>query len=413
MCVYQVSSQMASIKSGKLLFDKIQLFQSSVCHHKYDPITSSLELSETGLYWFHLSIGVPAYTKANCTINGLSNTIGIIKDNTAYTDDQVTVDGLSWVSKGIKLSVFTSYNLFNSNSSVGETAWIWLRLDTVMQQVVAFYVVKTSAEETLSDGLQLTYDQVIINEGNGWNQSFNMFVAPVSGNYFVSFGIASPSKTSSCLKLVKNPSTTNIVSVKISCIKETSAHNGVEIARAAIMIYLNVNDSLASFVVTNSVFYNGNGTSGYTYLQSFLYNPSNGSKIAWSVLRKMTDFFGPVDPMQFDFVQVNNGNPWKTSSYNVIIPKMGLYLVDLSTNLCGFYGSFNENVQVMLNNSSIIESKLNTTVLGDCITRSRAVMIQLYAGDVLRVRVPTNRSYYYSSNNGHHAFTGFLLYNTN
>lgn len=84
------------------------------------------------------------------------STIGVIKNNTAYQDDEVTTDYLSWELGGTTLSVVTNYNLYSSHS-LSETAWLYSRLDSVMQQLVAFYVVKTSAVVDVSQKWLMTY----------------------------------------------------------------------------------------------------------------------------------------------------------------------------------------------------------------------------------------------------------------
>ena len=63
---------------------------------KYDIATSTLTTFKTSLYWLHLSAGIPAGKQANYKINGLDLIVDILKNKTAYSDDQVTLDGLAW-----------------------------------------------------------------------------------------------------------------------------------------------------------------------------------------------------------------------------------------------------------------------------------------------------------------------------
>ena len=58
-----------------------------------------------------------------------------------------------------------------------------------MKQLVACYAGDKNASGILADGNQMTYDKVIVNEGNGWNSNLSAFKAPVSGYYFLSVGI--------------------------------------------------------------------------------------------------------------------------------------------------------------------------------------------------------------------------------
>ena len=395
-----------------MIFDKVNLYQP-LPNETYDAITSSLTIFQTGLYWFHLSAGIPANTKAGCTIVGLNNKIGVVKDNTAYQNDQVTSDGLSWITSGTKLSVVTNYSLFSS-SSVGETAWLWFRLDTVMQQLVAFCVVKIAAQSISVAGghpVQMTYDTVIVNEGNGWSINTNTFVAPKTGYYFISFGVVALSAKKSCLKLALTSDTSN--NFESNCILETSVHNGSEIARAAVLLSLSANTAISCYIFPYTEFnYNGAGSTSYVYMQGFLYNPSAGPKVAWSVVRKLGNFQGPLDPIQFDTIYVNEGNPWNNASNMITISSSGLYVIDLTTYLTGYTGNGNENLQVFMNNNPVVVISLNSVGLNDGLTRSRSILIKLIIGDRLRVVAPTSGSYYLSNFAGVHVFTGFLLYST-
>ena len=401
---YQVSSQVALIPNSQLSFNNLKLIRSSP-KENYNIATSTFTILKTGLYWFHLSAGIPAGKQANYKINGLDYIIGILKNNTAYSDDQVTVDGLAWVRSGATLNVSTDNDLFSSQYE--ETSWSWFRLDDAMKHLVAFYVSNINKSGSLAEGNLMTYDKVIVNDGNGWNSNLNVFNAPVNGFYFLSVGIATIKEKISCVELTVN----NTVVVQKVCIYETK-HNGNELARASKMMLLRTGDIVSCIVRTS--FYFGNASCLYysqVYLQGFLYEPLNEKrKIAWSVSRSLSKIWGAVDYVAFDIVYVNEGNSWNPTTNSARIPQRGVYLIDLSTYLCGAPGNGNENVQVMLNNDVVIQLRLNATGLNDCISRSRSSMLQLQAGDSLRIRIPTHGSCYVSYSKIHHSFTGFLLY---
>ena len=398
--VYQVSSQMTSPPVQKVVFDKVSLFRSEQTEN-YDYLSSTLTVYQSGLYWFHMAAGIPANTQGSFFIVGLNYTIGIIKSNTAYLDEPTSTDGLSWVDSGKTLCISTNYSLYSS-SQYGETTWSWFRLDNIMKQLIAFYVVNTKVTRTLTADVKMSYDKVLVNEGNGWNSALNQFVAPVSGYYFLAYGIGSSRGTSSCLRL-----SVNTVVKLTQCVYEAAIRNGSETSRASTMVSLNAGDIVANYVLAGFTFYSN--SLSHIYIQGFLYHPSNDVRTAWSVACSLPDFFGPADPLVFNVIYVNEGNTWNASSNTATVLQAGIFLIDITTYLCGMYGNRQENVQIVLNNNTLIQLKLNTTGWNDCISRSRSFLLQLNVGDSLHIRIPTAGSFYVSNYYLLHAFTGFLL----
>ena len=401
LCAHQVTNQKTSIAPGNILFDKIYVHRSVNCEQSYDLAKSTLTILEDGLYWFHFSAGIPAHIKTNCTIYGLYN-ISIIKDNTTYQDDQVATDGIALIPGNTTMSVVTDCSLYSS-SSVGETSWLWFKLDTATETSFAFYVVKENSAVLLSYDDHIHYDSVIIKENNVWDSDLGKFIAPESGYYFISYSSAASPGTNICFDLIKNNDFGSPLAA--SCANETSSyHNGVAIGRVAVMVYLKFEDDICTAIKPKSTY---NVDNGYIYLQGFFYKPTGGAiAVAWSVVRNVPKFCGLPDPIEFDTVYVNESNPWNSLLNKVVIPYGGLYLVVLSTHVC----DGNENMQVMLNNNPIIVIKWNTTGFNGCISRSRPIMIHLKTEDILRVRVPNNESHYLCNNRYFHAFTGFRLY---
>ena len=406
--MHQVTNQNTLIAPGKVFFDKVNVHRTVNCEWSYDIANSTLTIFKEGLYWFHLSAGIPAHTKTIYTINGLSS-ISIVKNNTAYQYDQVATDGIFWISSNTMLSVATNYSLFSS-SLFGETSLLWFRLDTAMEMLDAFYWVITEYPAKGNWNGNIKYYQ-ITNEDDGWPQYSENFLPQSSGNYFLSYSSAALPGTYSCLKLIKNSNYVNPLAT--NCVNETSLHNGVEIGRVAVMVHLEEMSDIQT-IVENNFPYNASIISNdYIYMQGFFYNPTDGTtSVAWSVVRKSPNFCGFSDPIEFDTVYVNDGNPWNSSLNKVFIPYSGLYLVDLSTHVSNNNGNGNENMQVMLNDNPIIQIKMNTTGFNGCISRSRSTMIQLRTKDILRVRVPNNGSHCLCNNRYLYAFTGFRLYST-
>ena len=59
-------------------------------------------------------------------------------------------------------------------------------------------------------------------------------------------------------------------------------------------------------------------------------------------MARTTSYVGPVDPVQFPVVLVNEGNAWQTTSNNVIIPRQGYYFLHIG-------GGINTNREMQMN----------------------------------------------------------------
>ncbi len=130
------------------------------------------------------------------------------------------------------------------------------------------------------------------------------------------------------------------------------------------------------------------------------------------VLRSLPTFYGPQTRVIYDKIFVNVGNAWNSSSNEVIVPMTGVYLIELTAYVGNLpvNGNGNEHVQVMVNeNQPITELQLDTSSFADFITRSRANIVYLNAGDHLTVAIPTSGSLYFSGPEKVHAFNGMLL----
>jgi hypothetical protein len=397
-----------------VLFDNVQVFQLSN-NEQYDTSSGTLSVVQTGLYWFHLSAGVPPFTSVSYNIRGLSPiSIGINKNNTAYGKDQVSTDGIAWVTGGSKLFVTTDYGLL-SNGQVPHTAWLWLRLDVAMQPLVAFYV--TSSQSWTNTNSNVTYDNVLVNEGQGWNSASNAFIAPYQGLYFFSFGIATTSSNIACITLTLN---SGYVCMR-NCVNETTVHNGVEVSRAAVMLSLQQDDVISGKITPSPIslpLLDYGNEQGIMYLQGFLYAPQFTS-VAWSVSQKLY-FVGPLDCVPFATVNVNVGNTWNSTMNTAFIRVSGIYLIDLTSYLCGNASSFysgNAELRVVRNfyinynpNDFIMKLSLYASTWNDwCITRSRSTLVSLNRTHHLNVAALNFNTLYASFGIPHHAFTGFLL----
>jgi hypothetical protein len=185
------------------------------------------------------------------------------------------------------------------------------------------------------------FDRVLLNVGGGWNTTTYAFQAPVAGIYFISFATSSDAVNSALMSIQMNGVT--VGSVCVCDIPGTgSSHNGVQVARGALMLSLSTTD-VVTFKNPDSGIAIRGSPDGLTNAQGFLYNPVFITPVAWSVAKTTPNVFtGPFSYLQFDTVTVNTNSVFNTSSSNIVtIPANGTYLIDLTAFICGNVASAN------------------------------------------------------------------------
>jgi hypothetical protein len=108
--------------------------------------------------------------------------------------DTLSRDDIRWLPTRTQIYV-TSPNNDIADPTVtqlfSKAAWSAFKLDEFMSPLVAFNVYQDSTITTPSSQSQpVPFNNVVVNEGGGWNVTSYTFVAPVSGIYVFSFGTA-------------------------------------------------------------------------------------------------------------------------------------------------------------------------------------------------------------------------------
>ena len=362
----------------------------------YDPVVNKFYVPEKSLYWFQLSVGIPAGSTASYQLNGLTNSVAISSTATMYPKDRLTIDSLQWVEPYTALSVSTNKELYSSRAF--ETSFLGIRLDKILNSCLVAFAVKISEPVTAALGT-VNFNQVLVNEGNAYDTQRNVFTAPADGAYFLTM-------TSRLLLYLKVNNELKLV----ICVCDDIHGSAITPARASVMLSLQKNDVVQ---ITGPTSYSSALDAGSASFQGFLYNPKGGVKVAWSVAKTVSgnNFAGPIDYMPYNIVYTNINSAWKTDSNKVIIPVTGTYVVDLYSYLCGkgWIGDGNSEQNVLLNGQPIIVNKLSPITFNNCVSRSSSTIVYLFEGDELRVKIPTAGGFY-ADDQRMQTFSGFLLH---
>ena len=129
--------------------------------------------------------------------------------------------------------------------------------------------------------------------------------------------------------------------------------------------------------------------------------------------RSHSESHSPLDPLEFDVVDVNEGKVWLSAINTVVIHHPGSYYVHVDAATC-YYGFMKVNIKVNGEVVFWIQFLVETDYAGQ--SRGQSAILRLSRGDVITVSLvdsiknSTTVSCIYSSDTDFYtAFYGFLL----
>ena len=161
--------------SVAVYFDKVKISGSS----RFNSTTMSVDASAASslsLYWMHIAVDSPAFTATQVRLKNADLNIFTNQTSTNVATT-LAMNGVIIVQPGSTIQMIATSNTL-------ATYWSAFRIDNLFCPLVAFRVVRT-IPVTLR--VQITFDIILVNEGNAWNASTNEFIVPYDGIYLFSF----------------------------------------------------------------------------------------------------------------------------------------------------------------------------------------------------------------------------------
>jgi hypothetical protein len=251
----------------------------------------------------------------------------VVSSTTNYPDDVMVTDTIQYVNTSTQLTVSNAYSVFGTNSGVMGTSVLGYRLDNIMSTQVYFSVQCTAT--SFATFTVITFDRVLINVGNAWNTTNNVFTAPYNGSYFFSFATGAPKGSSGIWAIFLFIDGSAIANAFV----DDDPHNNYTMVRGAKMVKLTANSVVTFWSNAEG---NYGSTDGLINAQGFLYSPLGGAAaaVAWG-LGSPTAYLGPVTAVPFSIINVNLQGVWNTTTNTVTIPVAGTYFIDLTALLRG------------------------------------------------------------------------------
>ena len=282
-----------------------------------------------------------------------------------------------------------------------QTTFAGFFINNIVDPLVAFsFRLTTSFSSKTNENIP--FDIINIDTHSGWRKSSNVYNARVSGVYVISYSIAASENQSPYVKLLVN--TMDRGALHLGSI----GRNGIETISRMVLTDLKVGDNLAIF---------SHGEYGGVYsdvhcqtsMNGFLYKPSRNTPVSWCVIlapRADVTLTGPVDPVNFDTILVNQEFGWNELTNRFITPSAGVYYIHMTA---GIPGTKPTKMELLVNGLPFVNVYRKFTSHASLDVRSRSVILRLQQGDELRICLPA--SFYLQTNdNGYIGFAGFRLY---
>lgn len=315
--------------------------------------------------------------------------------HTTFTSTPTTISRSEMVQlqQGTPLMLTSTYALYSDNYQ--QTSFTGFMLDNAMSPMVAFYASQSSS----APGPRIPYDVVLVDTVGAWNASSYEFVVPVAGTYVVSVMFGIVNATANGNLLVNNSATSPLYGYKYAAASQQ------DFISTTFVICLNTNDRLSVAKPSG-----GGGTVTFVFanyhnaFMGFLYSPTRGQSIAWSVGRASSEASaGPLNPVTYTVVFVNVGSAWNVTSNTVTVTQTGVYYVSVTALT---QSSQPMRVEVTVNGVAVA-SVQQETPLALQYAFSRSLLVRLMRGDNVRVRLPAS---YSLSASIYSTFSGIRIY---
>lgn len=369
--------------------------------HAFDANMSHFKPNQSGLYWLHMDIIIYSAnyaTAADYCVQGLGRPTEIRLKKSEVTSLGLSHDHLGAMTADSIVNVTSSLTTStNKTSTKFYTSWFGFRINNILgQRPIAFSVINCRLPKKPYDLIQFT--DVIVNEGQGWNSSFNKFTAPLSGIYVFSFGFTNAMcnvRSSVCsLKTTINGNTYFLHLILLRSKGSGSSPGNEHTTSRTIVVELKRGVAVSAAHVGGENGYQH--TSGAVSFKGFLYSPqAEHQTAAWSLSLTVSDYLDDnlhadsTADLQFAVVRLSNNTLLSSLRNNMVrqvsIITTGIYYVTVVADfICSVCQS--NTVALIVNEKSMFNVSIPATK-DEAVTLERASMLHLNSGDCVSLRL--------------------------
>lgn len=279
-----------------------------------------------------------------------------------------------------------------------QTSWGGFSLSESMRSVVAFSATRTSS---WSDFGRISFPSVILNYGGGFSSVTNSFRAPVTGIYYFSFSAGAAPFAG--LRAV----ITTTSGGQCEIWREGTSHNGYDTLSRTTMLRLNAGEE--AWVELRGGLLFSDDVGRQISFSGFLYQPVS-TPVAWSVHRTTSwasSGGSRLSPVEFQEPLVNVGGAWNQTSYQITIPKAGIYYFQTDV---GAVNGRQVNFNMIYNDVRSAADVFRGSIMHNGQdSLGRGIIADMNAGDVIYISASPGTAVY-SDSDRQTSFSGFLIY---
>ena len=350
-----------------------------------------------GYYWLHYSIGVEQYNQADAYLTGSERISNVIRSYSGYSgQDILSRDEIfDMRTECGQVKLWSDFDVFSD--AYLQTSFSGFSIQGLSDDSPTVFSIALSSSYTCQLAAKVPFDRVIIDSRNGWSNADRDYIVPETGTYVISLLAGSDPNDELGVGLY-------VYGSILSSVQLGSTDHQFESLGTTITAELFQYDRLYAGCYYYSPSYLISDIKAQTLMTGFLYKPRNFRGLSWSVA-SVASVTGPAYPVAFPVQILDRGFGWDKISNTYVVPEDGVYYIHLTA---GVNTAQRTNLELQVNTVTIANVYMSSTDHNGFKTRSRAIIIRLNTGDVLRCNLPTG-FFLYSNNNRITMFTGFRV----
>ena len=365
----------------------------------------TVQTGDEGYYYIEVCAGIQAATPAVVGVQGGTSKIGFVWWSRINNNvDSGCRSAIVSLTAGDTLSLSLDVGAVYSDSNV-QTSFSAFSLQDVLTPEAYGATIFAKTSQPASNSANILFNSTTV-DTKQYNSTTGTYICPTSGVYFFSFSLGISSGQQVDVKLTG-------ANLTVGLKTNMGISNTTTVARSALVgcqsgssVSVTVTGGVPAYVYADGAGYSLNSFTAFSYA------PRTVTPAVWAVYASNApaSSAAAVDPLPFDIVHINPNGLFDAANNTVTIQSSGYYYVYISS---GEFGNAPGVLSLRKTSDQLTTTLFNVdhraTSYRGGVTLGHGAVVQLTAGDQLKVVGEANSSFY--SNSLHYllSFFGFLL----
>ncbi len=395
----------------RVTFDKVLVNDGDA----FDITASHFIVPHTGLYWIHVSVGIPTNTSAYVTVHGTQWPIDIIRYHSTFnvTPSVTSRDALVQLEAGAQLWLTSNSSIYSDELYMTSFNGFLLNTIVVNNILTAFSVGKSKSQAYNCSNMlenddivgKVTFDVTHIDTHDAWNTTGSEYIAPVNGTYIVSLTSGIRAFTDQALRVSGGYCELNLCGVLLS-------HTGADyqeddVISSTFVMPMTAGDRLyIGFQCVSGARLKTVHSEGdfQTTLAGFIYAP-HVRPVCWMLVFARSYELGTKtveEPLLFRSTMRLNDLGWTVNKYlyrDFVTPGHGIYYIHMSLTILYHLEEVEQEylssvkLELIVNGSSIggIQHIKMVMFNSTTVTSSKTIIARLKLNDRMHAKLTKSR----------------------